>query len=160
MPECAFRSMLTITAMDSPIINQIFRQLFTPSPRCLHARPFTRIRKPLRDQQYRTYALRRGQNDGQGGSRWQQRIDAFPKDMSKQLWEYPKVTANDLRHRTQRPRRVKMLARDFIEGGIMHERYCATLTRNRQSIQSELRILLPACHDLQPWRAVSLQRDD
>jgi hypothetical protein len=36
--------------------------------------------------------------------------------MSKQLKEYPRVTAKDLRHRTQRPRRIKMLTREFIDG--------------------------------------------
>jgi hypothetical protein len=43
-------------------------------------------------------------------------MDAFPRDMSKQLKEYPRVTATDLRHRTQRPRRVKMYTREFIDG--------------------------------------------
>ena len=103
--------------MESAVVNQIFRQLLAPSRRCLYSRSLvTPLRKTPREQQRRTYATRRGQNDGQGGSRWQQRIDAFPKDMSKQLREYPKLTASDLRHRTQRPRRVRMLARDFIEG--------------------------------------------
>jgi hypothetical protein len=143
--------------MDLPVVNQIFRQLFAPSRRCVRPQPLILLRKTPREQQCRTYALRRGQDDGQGGSRWQQRIDAFPKDMSKQLREYPKVTASDLRHRTQRPRRVKMLARDFIEGWTMRTYYCYTpLTRNRQSIQSELRIFLTTCHDLQPRRALPL----
>ena len=135
--------------MDLPVVNQIFRQLFAPSRQCLGSQAFVRLRKTPREQQRRTYALRRSQDDGQGGSRWQQRIDAFPKDMSKQLREYPKVTANDLRHRTQRPRRVKMLAREFIEGWTrcMYY-YCIPLTRGRQSIQSELRIFCPTRHDL------------
>ena len=111
-----FYQKLAIQIMDSPVVNHVFRQLFAPSRRCLYSRSFVPLRMTPREQQCRMYALRRSQNDGQGGSRWQQRIDAFPKDMSKQLREYPKLTASDLRHRTQRPRRVKMLARDFIEG--------------------------------------------
>ena len=113
---CPSYSALTVRAMDTPVFNYIFRQLYAPSRRCLRSRSFPPLKKPSREQQCRTYALRRSQDDGQGGSRWQQRIDAFPKDMSKQLREYPKLTASDLRHRTQRPRRVRMLARDFIEG--------------------------------------------
>jgi hypothetical protein len=112
----ALYSTLTAGAMDTPVFNCIFRQLCAPSRRCLRSRSFPSLQKPSREQQCRTYALRRSQDDGQGGSRWQQRIDAFPRDMSKQLREYPKLTASDLRHRTQRPRRVRMLARDFIEG--------------------------------------------
>src|SRR5277367_1490655 len=112
----ALYSTLTVGAMDTPVFNRIFRQLCAPSRRCLRSQSFPSLQKPSREQQCRTYALRRSQDDGQGGSRWQQRIDAFPRDMSKQLREYPKLTASDLRHRTQRPRRVRMLARDFIEG--------------------------------------------
>jgi hypothetical protein len=70
----------------------------------------------LHSSHRRSYAVRGKQDDQDGGSGWQQRIDAFPKDMSKQLREYPKVTSFDLRNRLHRPRRVKMLARDFIEG--------------------------------------------
>jgi hypothetical protein len=36
--------------------------------------------------------------------------------MSEEYNKYPMVTANQLRGRRERPRRVKMLTRDFIEG--------------------------------------------
>ncbi|ERF70201.1 hypothetical protein EPUS_00389 [Endocarpon pusillum Z07020] len=43
--------------------------------------------------------------------------------MSKQLREYPKVTSFDLRNRLHRPKRVKMLARDFIEDSLYNPNY-------------------------------------
>lgn len=47
---------------------------------------------------------------------WQQRTELFSLDMSEEYKKYPMVTANDLRTRRDRPRKVKMLMRDFIEG--------------------------------------------
>lgn len=47
---------------------------------------------------------------------WQQRTDIMPYDMKQEYETYPMVTADQLRSRKERPRRVKMLARDFIEG--------------------------------------------
>ncbi len=49
-------------------------------------------------------------------SNWQQRTELFSLDMSEEYRAYPTVTANELRWRRERPRKVKMLMRDFIEG--------------------------------------------
>lgn len=49
-------------------------------------------------------------------SDWQQRTELFAQDMAEEYRSYPTVTAMDLRSRKERPRRVKMLMRDFIEG--------------------------------------------
>jgi hypothetical protein len=49
-------------------------------------------------------------------SHWQQRTDIFPMDMREEFNKYPMVTADQLRGRRERPKRVKMLTRDFIEG--------------------------------------------
>lgn len=56
------------------------------------------------------------EDDGDDGTLWRQRLDAFPKDMTRELAEYPFVTAKELRTRVNRPKRVKMLTRDFIDG--------------------------------------------
>lgn len=110
--------------MDSPLINSIFRQLFSPARGCLKQQAHLRssFQKTLKEQR-RTYALRQGDSDGKGGSNWQQRLDHFPRDVSKQLREYPRVTARDLRYRTNRPRRVKMLTRDFIDDSLYNPNY-------------------------------------
>ena len=52
--------------------------------------------------------------ESEGG--WQQRLDHFPPDKMGDYERYPMVTANQLRTRKERPRRVKMLTRDFIDG--------------------------------------------
>lgn len=49
-------------------------------------------------------------------SNWQQRTEMFSLDMSEEYKRYPTVTADDLRSRRERPRKIKMLMRDFIEG--------------------------------------------
>lgn len=109
--------------MDSPIISRLFRQLFTHRP-CqsliTHSSVPFRIQggRHVRRTQVR-YASGRG-DGGEGASRndshWQQRTDLFPLDMSGEYQKYPMVTADQLRARRERPRRVKMLMRDFIEG--------------------------------------------
>jgi len=102
--------------MEPQVITRIFQQLFSrPSRRCLYYANAARRPADRSFGQHRTYSSRRKQDDKDGGSPWQQRIDAFPRDMSRQLQEYPRVTARDLQQRNQRPRRVKMYARDFIE---------------------------------------------
>lgn len=49
-------------------------------------------------------------------SRWQQRSHVLPQDKTEEYAKYPMLSGEDLRRRTERPRRVKMLLRDFIEG--------------------------------------------
>jgi hypothetical protein len=48
-------------------------------------------------------------------------MDLFPQDMAEEYSKFPMVTADQLRERRERPRRVKMLTRDFIEGGFKNE---------------------------------------
>ena len=49
-------------------------------------------------------------------SLWQPRIELVSVDKGAEYQRYEAVTANDLRGRVRRPRRVRMLMRDFIEG--------------------------------------------
>jgi hypothetical protein len=123
--------------MDSPIVTQLFRQLFRRHPACQSRRNLATLATALRDvrqqrlheqqlrhlQQHhhtprRSYATRsRGSaGDAQSETNWQQRTDVFQQDMSEEFKAFPLVNAMDLRLRKTRPRRVKMLMRDFIEG--------------------------------------------
>ncbi|KAI9767848.1 MAG: hypothetical protein M1839_004328 [Geoglossum umbratile] len=56
-------------------------------------------------------------------SDWQQRTEIFVQDMSEEFKRYPVVTADGLRNRKARPKRVKMLTRDFIEDSLYNPNY-------------------------------------
>ncbi|CAK7267263.1 hypothetical protein SEPCBS57363_002505 [Sporothrix epigloea] len=130
--------------MDSPLISNLFRQLFR-HPACQPRRNFARLASslqkarstlPLRQQphdrkkayahaQVRDYAASRGSGrmSRSNESDWQQRTDMFPEDMSAEYAEYPMITVQELRQRRERPRRVKMLMRDFIEDSLYNPHY-------------------------------------
>jgi hypothetical protein len=120
--------------MDSPIVAQLFRQLFRHRPcgcqnrlaYAAHAHSTTArhgsrlVRQHQHQQQQRrSYSDRRVSLDRglkTNESRWQQRTHILPEDRSAEFAEYPYITLDELKTRTQRPRRVKMLLRDFIDG--------------------------------------------
>ncbi|KAI0531764.1 S-adenosyl-L-methionine-dependent methyltransferase [Xylaria digitata] len=140
--------------MDSPIVIQLFRQLFR-HPVCQSRRSLattttttgTAFGAPLQQhgrgrcvrerqrqrhsqckQQRRTMASRdiaRGEklSKKNNETNWQQRTEMFSLDMSEEYKKYPTVTANDLRSRRERPRKVKMLMRDFIEDSLYNPHY-------------------------------------
>src|SRR5450432_700565 len=107
--------------MDSPVITQLFRQLFRhrtcQSVRSHSTLPF-RIHYTSRTQRRRLSDRRVDESEAlkRNESNWQQRTDILPVDKSEDYNRYPMVTASQLRARRERPRRVKMLTRDFIEG--------------------------------------------
>lgn len=59
---------------------------------------------------------RRARGDTGEGFAWQQKSDILPEDKTAEFKQYPMVTAVDLRGKRRRPKRTKMLMRDFIEG--------------------------------------------
>lgn len=174
---------LTTASMDSPIVTQLFRQLFRQRPRgCQGHWPATTTtlrnralghddRRSLRPSSYhgRQYATRASLDRGmkKNESRWQQRSHLLPEDRSDEFARYPYISMQELKQRTERPRKVKMLLRDFIEGRVAcpiakHaklETDLLTPNYRRLPLQPLLRLLFQAGRDLQPRRAVRLQRD-
>jgi hypothetical protein len=66
--------------------------------------------------QRRGKATRFAEGETKRESRWTPRKNAFPQERTEEFERYPVVTSDMLRSRRERPRRVKMLMRDFIEG--------------------------------------------
>ncbi|KAJ5404255.1 hypothetical protein N7509_004126 [Penicillium cosmopolitanum] len=108
--------------MDSPVLNQLFRQLFRhPACQSLRQSPSTFSRQT----QSRTFFTRRSvakRKVQDGGTLWTKRGDE-PKNIDQEYRTYPLVTANDLRNRRQRPKQVKMLTREFIDDSLYNPHY-------------------------------------
>ncbi|KKY26021.1 hypothetical protein UCDDS831_g01531 [Diplodia seriata] len=108
--------------MDSPVVAQLFRQLFSHrASQCLRAPSVSLARSQRRALTYTRDDA--GQAEASSGSKWQQRTNIFPLERSDEFDRYPMVTADALRNRRERPRRVKMLMRDFIEDSLYNPHY-------------------------------------
>lgn len=95
--------------MDSPFVSSLFRQLFRQRA-CL--RP-ARIPAVLAHRRHISFPVA----PDSGKDLWQPRSAFLQRDRSEEFARYPMVTAKMLAARTERPKRVKMLVRDFIDGG-------------------------------------------
>jgi len=124
--------------MDSPAVNGLFRRLATHRF-CQQSRP---LQSAVSHQQWRQNSSGRPATPKRtpppppaprerprkdvkttSESNWQQRTDTFPEDRGEEFRKYPTVTADSLRTRKERPRRVKMLMRDFIEDSLYNPHY-------------------------------------
>lgn len=116
--------------MDSPQVTRLFRQLFSHrASQCLVRGARTALAPAARtlQAQHRGKATkaaprttpRLGEGETKRESRWHPRRNAFPHERTEEFERYPLVTSDMLRSRRERPRRVKMLLRDFIEGTTM-----------------------------------------
>ena len=105
--------------MDAQLLPKVFRQLFSHET-CSKLRYIRNANSQLQRRSFSyspSYAKpKRGDQTFNQDSDWQQRIDLLPEDRSKEFEKYPLVTADSLRAWKNRPRKVKMLTRDFIEG--------------------------------------------
>ena len=102
--------------MDTPFVNSLFRQLFRHRP-CVR-RP-TVLRPALLNRAVQCRTIIATRDDAKQAAKegdWQQRSPFLQIDMSEEWKRYPMVTAKQLAKRTERPRRVKMLVRDYIDG--------------------------------------------
>ncbi|OBT77220.1 hypothetical protein VF21_04102 [Pseudogymnoascus sp. 05NY08] len=116
--------------MDSPVVTQLFRQLFRHRA-CEAVRRHStlplRLGHQARGGQGKTWTPgRRAVSSSEGSnseSNWQQRTDIMPQNMSHEFSKYPMVTSEQLKARRERPTRVKMLTRDFIEDSLYNPSY-------------------------------------
>lgn len=115
---------LCTEGMESALLTRVFRQLLSHQT-CSRLRYYPSLRGvTFNGVQKRDYRSAKDDNslddfDARRESDWQQRTEILPPDKMKEFEKYPMVTADQLKSRRERPKRVKMLARDFIEGDFL-----------------------------------------
>ncbi|KAF2001165.1 DUF185-domain-containing protein [Amniculicola lignicola CBS 123094] len=110
--------------MDSPLATQLFRQLFSHrASQCLARRARPAIATPHGRIHRRGMADRPVALDRKRESRWHPREHSFPHERAEEFDQYAIVTAEMLKNRRERPRRVKMLLRDFIDDSLYNPNY-------------------------------------
>ncbi|KAK7554473.1 S-adenosyl-L-methionine-dependent methyltransferase [Phyllosticta citricarpa] len=108
--------------MDSSLVNSLFRQLFSHrAGQCLRTVPL----QVGRSQRRGVFESRRGhvKVKEEEVEKWVPRPEKFPDHRLGELEKYNWVTAQTLRTRKQRPKRVRMLMRDFIEDSLYNPSY-------------------------------------
>ncbi|KAF8469657.1 S-adenosyl-L-methionine-dependent methyltransferase [Kalaharituber pfeilii] len=116
--------------MDSPIVSSALRALFHHRACLLRRTSSSLLAHRLRHNgvsiaHARALATGGGRPGRQKESEvtWQPRTLNLYQDVSEEFKRYPTVTAQDLVNRTERPRRVKMWARDFIDDSLYNPNY-------------------------------------
>ena len=128
------------------MLNHLFRRLFRhracqrpQGPTALSPiirTTFTASHPGQGQGQWRSFLSRRKQlgNDGkENKNTWYRRGD-YPRDLTEELEAYPLVTAKELRSHRERPRRVKMMTREFIEGIALTVEHRSQLTCDVDSL--------------------------
>ncbi|KAL8687409.1 MAG: hypothetical protein Q9218_006408 [Villophora microphyllina] len=112
--------------MDAPSVAKVFRRLLSHQTcsrlRYYHPPPFRIANVPVRRYQDAAKSKAPKEN-APAPDFWQQRTDIMPPDKAEEFSKYPMVTANLLRSRKDRPKRVKMLLRDFIDDSLYNPHY-------------------------------------
>ena len=110
--------------MDASLASKVFQRLLSHQT-CSRLRFYPSSSGRLHSnslgrRHYRRSQDNDGDDDSKGMSSWQMRTDMFPPDKLREYERYPMVTSDMLRSRKERPQRVKMLTRDFIDGSFLH----------------------------------------
>src|SRR5690554_4233125 len=105
--------------MDNPLVSSLFRALFRHRP-CRIPRT-TSLRRVLpvlpRRPQHRTFLNYRDDlKIKSSGGEWHAKSPYIHLDMAEEFKRYPLVTAEELSTYRERPKRVKMLVRDYVDG--------------------------------------------
>lgn len=70
-----------------------------------------------------TYARNRGPKREEKGLAWKQRNDELPRDRLAEFADHEMTTSTELARKHRRPKRTKMLMRDFIEDSLYNPHY-------------------------------------
>jgi hypothetical protein len=111
--------------MDFPAraASRFFRQFYVHSTYCearCHTSSNLHIRSSTRSAG--TYSKNRT-DQRKGGLAWKKRTDILPEERLAEYKQYDMVTAVDLQRKNRRPKRTKMLMRDFIEDSLYNPSY-------------------------------------
>jgi hypothetical protein len=132
--------------MDSPLMTRVLRRLFSHDT-CSTSISTRRLTSQYASPARRHYVTSHRTKPGPRSTKqltdtesWQRRPAYIPGD---EHLRYPTVTAEQLRQRIQRPKKVKMLLRDFIDGWSLVRASEIRVTNlfRRQLVQSQLRLL-------------------
>lgn len=104
-------------------MNQLFKQLFTHRPCSACSRHAHTPRRLYSSIKSRRALQGRNKETSTIESNWQQRSHVFQQDKVEEFKKYPLVTSDGLRGRNERPRRARMLMRDFIEDSLYNPQY-------------------------------------